>query len=603
MATSHTTNPRIAISLAAALLQGLLLNWLHTRIQAELWPATALPWLGALYAVGVAVPITLHLLSEHWRQAFLWWALAAGGAVLFFFGWHFGAQVNNPLSGQPVGEDDAVPFALRIVLLGLLFLPFLRARLVSGRWRCEYGQLFTLAWQNVLALAEAALFTGVLWLLLLLWSQLFSMLGIDFFEQLFEWPGFAYPFTAVAFGVALHLVGSVERIVTVVREQLLGLLKWLLPVVALILALFAPTLLLKLPDLVFSGQHAIGAVWLLWLLAVVVLLINAAYQDGGGQPYPERLAAALRFVVPAMPVVAAAALYSLGVRVTEYGITVERVFALVVATAAAAYALGYTLAAVRRGPWMQGIERVNVGVAIALILVIALTLTPIASPQRLSARSQTARALDGAGDSDTRDSALKYLRFNAGRYGTRELEKLARRDGGSVDSKLRDHAVRVLNLEGRWQREKSTPEEILARIDVFPRGRALDPALRQALHAAIESDPRVPRGALGKSTLFALFIDLNGDGAEECLVGHSSYFMIFTPRDQRWLAAGTGFTEGKKDDEAAIAALAVGNYAPLPSSWSDVRIGDAVLRVRAGVDERFSARLKAAPASPPPENR
>jgi hypothetical protein len=603
MATTRCiTSPRMTVSLAVALLQGLLLNWLHTRIQAELWPATDPAWLGAMYAVGVAVPITLHLLSEHWRQASLWWALAAGAAALAFFGWHFGAEINNPASGQWIDEETAVPFALRIVLLGLLFLPFLRARLLHGRWRCEYGQLFTLAWQNVLALAEAALFTGVLWLLLFLWAQLFGMLGIDAFEELFERPAFVYPFTAVAFGVALHLMGSVERIVTVAREQLLGLLKWLLPVVALILALFAPTLLLKLPGLVFSGQHAVSAVWLLWLVSVTVLLINTGYQSGGVQPYPQRLALALRIVVPALLVISGTALYSLGIRVLEYGLTVERVFALGVAMAAAGYAVGYTFAAVRRGPWMQGIEGVNIGVAIVLMVAISLTLTPLASPQRLAARSQAVRAAGAMGDFNSRDSALKYLRFDAGRYGMRELEKLTRQAGGSGDQGLREHATRVLALATRWQREALDVDEMLARSDVFPRGRAFEPALRQALRAATRSHSSIRRGD-PEVRLRALFIDLNADGIEECVVLRSSHFMVFTRSEGRWLAVATGYAEGRKGDAAIVTALAAGNYAPLPASWSDLRIGDAVLRMRAAVHQEFPDSLKAAPASPLPENR
>jgi len=293
------TSPRFAITLAAALLQGLLLLCLHTRIEEELWPATAPSWLAALYAVGVFIPLTIHLLSEHWRTPFLWIAIILLGGVYFYFGWHFGANVGLPFPDRPTGGETGFIFALSLGLLWLLILPFLRNRLATGHWRSEYAQLFTLAWQNKIALAEAALFTGVLWLLLGLWAKLFKTLGYEIFENLFEWRGFAYPFTAVAFGVALYLAGSVERIVTVAREQLLGLLKWLTPVAALILALFAPTLLIKLPGLVFSGDHAIGAAWLLWLLAVTVLLLNAGYQNGlTEKPYPAPLAFALRIVVP-----------------------------------------------------------------------------------------------------------------------------------------------------------------------------------------------------------------------------------------------------------------------------------------------------------------
>jgi hypothetical protein len=87
--------------------------------------------------------------------------------------------------------------------------------------------LFTYAWRNKLVLGEAALFTGLFWLLLFLWQMLFHMLGINYFRELFEEPIFVYPVTSLAFGSALHLIGSIERLTAVVLEQLLNVLKWL----------------------------------------------------------------------------------------------------------------------------------------------------------------------------------------------------------------------------------------------------------------------------------------------------------------------------------------------------------------------------------------
>src|SRR5690606_22148732 len=92
-------------------------------------------------------------------------------------------------------------------ILWLHFLPFLRVRLATGRWRCEYERLFDAACQRAIMLAEAALFTGLFWALLMLWAVLFKMLGYGFFEWLFTEPRFAYPFTTVAYGVALYLIG------------------------------------------------------------------------------------------------------------------------------------------------------------------------------------------------------------------------------------------------------------------------------------------------------------------------------------------------------------------------------------------------------------
>jgi hypothetical protein len=72
-----------------------------------------------------------------------------------------------------------------------------------------------------------------------------------------------FPLTSLAFGCALHLVGSIERLTAAILEQLLNVLKWLVLVAGPLLLFFTIALVFKLPNLVFTGQKAIGAAWLL----------------------------------------------------------------------------------------------------------------------------------------------------------------------------------------------------------------------------------------------------------------------------------------------------------------------------------------------------
>lgn len=65
---------------------------------------------------------------------------------------------------------------------------------------------------------------------------MFSLLYIRFFEKLFKMPIFIYPVTALTFGFALYMIGSLTRLVGVVLEQLLNVLKWLAVIAGLILA-------------------------------------------------------------------------------------------------------------------------------------------------------------------------------------------------------------------------------------------------------------------------------------------------------------------------------------------------------------------------------
>src|SRR3984957_20794859 len=161
-----------------------------------------------------------------------------------------------------------------------------------------------------------------------------------------------------------------------------------------------------------------------------------------------------------MVIVSLTALYLLLPRSQHYGLTVERVWAWVVAGAALTYSAGYSISAFARGPWLSGIARVNVVVAIALIVVIGAALTPLLSPYRLSAHSQfqfvVANGPDVPEDAGTtRRLSLgmtppQYLRFDSGRYGRARLEELARWQAGPRARRLREMAEEGLGQKGRW---------------------------------------------------------------------------------------------------------------------------------------------------------
>ncbi|HYK24748.1 MAG TPA: hypothetical protein VEV18_00700, partial [Steroidobacteraceae bacterium] len=240
-----TATPALPAILIAAVVQGWALYGLHRAIVAHHWPATQLGWLLGLYALAVLAPATLQLLVEHVRKPALWALVSVIGGLAFYFGWHHGTAVAD----QPLESAASDFFALAFVLLvwWLHVLPFMQNRLVAGRWTADYRLLFVHAWRNILALAEAALFTGLFWLILELWQALFHMLGIDFFRELFRKPLFVYPVTSIVFGCALHLIGSVERLIAAVLEQLLNVLKWLATVAGVLLTLFTIALVFKLP--------------------------------------------------------------------------------------------------------------------------------------------------------------------------------------------------------------------------------------------------------------------------------------------------------------------------------------------------------------------
>ena len=574
----------LPVILIAAVVQGWALYGLHRAIVSHVWPATEPAWLLALYAVAVFVPVSVQLLAEYARGSLLWRLLVLLGVAWFGFGWHHGAAVADQPGEGFASTGDCFPLAFELTVLWLLVLPFLQTRLASGSWRPDYRALFSNAWRNKITLAEAALFTGLFWLILFLWQSLFHMLRIDFFQELFREPVFVYPATSLAFGCALHLIGSIDRLVAAVLEQILNVLKWLALVAGALLALFTLALLPRLPGLIFTGQKAIGAVWLLWLVAVMVLLINAAYRDGTVErPYPRWIALALRLVVPLTVIVSLTAIYALGVRTAHYGLTVERVWALIVAGAALIYACGYALAALARGAWLGGIARINVIVALALIAVIAAALTPLLSPYRLAANSQYALALEPPAASGKEgpgsETPFRYLRFSAGRYGRERLKQLAQLRQGSGAPHVRELAASALALQNQWQAQRPDfePAQLVQAMPVFPAGRTLEAQLA----AALVTELRKPENGLLYQTpehraVAGVYIDLKGDGHEEfvLLTGGAGAGLLFEQRQGEWRLAG--HVRARVYGAAwsgVLTDLKNGNVAARPAPWRNLWVG------------------------------
>lgn len=575
---ARAAKTNLPIILIAAVVQGWALYGLYYAVKHALWPSQDSPWLIALYTVAVILPATIQLLAEYAKTQACWIINAVLAAAFFYFGWHHGNAVYA--GGDNLnGAKTLFPYGYTLAILWMMVLPFVQARLQIGRWNSRYDLLFILAWRNHMLLAEAALFTGLFWLLLFLWASLFHMLGINYFKELFSEPIFAYPVTSLAFGIALHLIGSIERWITVVLEQILNVLKWLAVVTGLILVLFSVALFIKLPTVVFTGQRAIGAAWLLWLVAVVVLFFNAAFRDGSVEkPYPSWIGRALKWTAPLTIICAITAVYALIVRVQHYGLTIDRIWAFVVAGVALIYSAGYSASAFSQR-WLPSIAPVNVFAALALIVVIAAMQTPLLSPYRLSAESQYRMAL-AANTSEEGESKYSqsrdhfhYLRFDAGRYGAEKLKELAELQGHPHTDAIRTKAKAAQNQKNKWDNvSPDVAEEVINRLAIYPDGRTLDMELRKAVIDDLKETP--PNFSIANSQLIGLFVDLNRDGVDEFVL--QSYYSgrVYAGHGGRWAPVAETHIKNRASSKKNIQEkAALGDFAAEEPVWKDLVVG------------------------------
>lgn len=414
-----------------AMLQGLLLYVAEYGREAGWWPFSALDGCVYWYTLVLSVPTVMLLSVRRLDERRFWWQAAGVGVVFALLaawaGWS--ATGNEGIASHKV----LWPFSLAMAAALFVALPYLQTALRHGRWNAHYPDLFELAWQNGLTLALMLLFIGICWLLLYLWGGLFALIGIDFFAELFREKPFVYLATGLMAGLGILIGRTQHRPVQIARRVLFAIFTGLLPLVALIALLFV----ISLP---FTGLEPLwdthsAALILMSVVAVMVLFVNAVYQDGEeAMPYPRWLRLLVDAGILSLPLFSALALYALMLRINQYGWTQERIAGMVAAVILSCHALGYAIAVLRRGAWLAGIRRVNVAVSLFAILLAVLFNSPVLDPHRITVNSQLDRL--AAGKVESKDFDLKHLRFYSGRQGWLAVQALQKEAEASGDDEF-----------------------------------------------------------------------------------------------------------------------------------------------------------------------
>jgi len=333
--------------------------------------------------------------------------------------------------------------------------------------------------------------------------------------------------------------------------------------------------------LISAGERVIGAAWLLWLVAVFVLLLNAAYRDGTTkEPYPRLIGIALRWIVPLLVLIAFTAIYAMYLRVARYGFTVERVWACIVASAACLYSIGYGFAARDGQPWMANIARVNVAVALFLIAVLALSLTPVLSPYRIAATSQYAQVLERwpPEEAQYNSNAMSYLRLSSGQYGRARLQRLASIKDVPNAETIRADAQDALEHGPSFQvhRTPSMVEQSLASLTIHPRDHAVEASLVESLKVHL-GKPENTWLATGSFGMLGVFVDLNDAAPDEFVLISGMSADVFEQRDEVWRWAARFGGKGG-DPKQTQSAVANGEVEIAEPKWKELRIGPTIFR-------------------------
>ena len=331
--------------------------------------------------------------------------------------------------------------------------------------------------------------------------------------------------TTLAFSYALHVTDTRANIVHGARTLTLILLSWLLPVIAVIGAAFIVALIFTGLEPLWSTHRATAI--LLTAAAVLVFLINAAYQDGRPE---HRAVAVLRYAsvlaAVVLLVLIALATYGMALRIQQYGLSPDRVGATACVVVAACYAIGYVVAVARSGVGLRGLEPTNVVTSLVIVAVLILLRPPIADPNRIAVVDQVHRLETGRISPTQFDFA--FLRFRSGRYGIEALRRLAERTEGPEANDIADRAGKF--LAARYPSYVDlTPgpprpfgaEQRAGNITVVqPSGATLPEEFLQQDWAAIQRGVhfQLPRCLVAETKCEAGMADLDGDGQPEILL-------------------------------------------------------------------------------------
>lgn len=333
-----------------------------------------------------------------------------------------------------------------------------------------YAAYFEDSWMRVFQLFLSLAFTGVFWGVLELGRALFDLIHLTGFGQLIDKDWFRSPVLAGAFAMAVHLTDVRPALLRGIRNLGLVLLSWQLPVAVGLCGAF----LIALP---FTGLQPLwatrfAATILLSAASQMLILINAAYNDGTDAHRPVLpLRLAVRGAGPVMLVLAMLAAYAIGLRVGQYGWTPPRVTAGAVALVALVYGAGYSVAALRPGPWMRDLERVNVANSFVMLAVLVALISPLADPARLSVNSQLARLHSGVLAPEKFDYG--FLRQHAGRFGTAALDALAHDANPAIASRARVAQRDQDQGYGNGPADPHKTEVALSHVTVLPTGARL----------------------------------------------------------------------------------------------------------------------------------
>ena len=522
-------------------------------------------WLFYGMPATIAITSALLLTVVSFKQRALWYWMALIFVVVLAMSVWLKWQVED--SDKWRQHEVFMFYGWRLLLMAMLALPWIQYSLHVSREQVRYPHFYRQLWLNALTLLIVFVANGLFWLVLLLWSEMFKLVGIPFFSTLFfdtDWFGY------VAFGLitalAVVLARTQSRLVTAVQKLLTFIATGLLPLVALLALMF----ILTLP---FTGLEAISqrvsAAGLMSTLTLLLLLLMAIVREPQKEalPYPGALRYLIKCSLIVAPIYMLIAGWSLWVRIQQYGWTPERLYGVLVVVVLLVWSFGYLASILRRGRNPLELQGPAIlGVSLLALGLLVLLSSPVIDAWRISVNSHMGLYHSGK---IKPDQVSLYMLDHSGKPGRAALEALQKDVAFNQDSKRR----RDLNslLQGRRDPVKElSATQLVSKVVMAPGSQKPD----DAFWAFVKTQGYRITSCAEQNACVLVSQDLNADGHPEQVLyafgdGES---LVFGVQKNKWdlLAVATlpeGFTKDK-----LLQAVANQQLGSAPRIWRDITI-------------------------------
>ncbi|MBA7737489.1 DUF4153 domain-containing protein [Escherichia marmotae] len=553
---------------ATGLLQGLvcylLITWLAGKNNS--WIVYGVPATLALSSVLLFTVVSF-------KQKRLWgWLAIVLIATLGMSGW-----LKWQIDGMsPWRAEKALwDFGCYLLLMGVMLQPWIQQSLRVHNDITRYSYFYQSVWHNVLVLLVIFITNGLTWLVLLLWSELFKLVGITFFKTLFfstDW--FIYLTLGLVTALAVILARTQSRLIDSIQKLFTLIATGLLPLVSLLTLLF----IITLP---FAGLNAISrhisAAGLLLTLAFLQLLLMAVVRDPQKASIP--WAGPLRYLIKTAllvtPLYVLIAAWALWLRVAQYGWTAERLHGALAVVVLLVWSLGYFVSIVwRKGQnplVLQG--KVNLAVSLLVLVILVLLNSPVLDSMRISVNSHMARYQSGK---NTPDQVSIYMLEQSGRYGRAALESL-KSDVEYMKEPKRRRSL-LMAFDGVQRLQQRISEKALADNVLIAPGSGKPDA---TFWSAVMKNLYNAMICIEKDACVLVEQDLNSDGrAEGILFAFNSERYIvygFDPDKKEWQELTMSLLPREITKEKLLTAAKEGKLGTKPKAWRDLTVDGETL--------------------------